>query len=549
MFWKKKPVQEVVPQPKKSTEERAIKKSSTLKKDIQGVRNTAVMNFGFNATTGTNINFIILKALPTMRSFAREAIIRTPIARKYVNLSVDGVVGCEGIYVKPAVEIDGTDDQINETNKLLEKLFDRWAYNPDKFSIDGQLSFDEFQQLVEKIRATDGECFIRIHNKRGMVQLEIIDSARLTQINNQMLPNEHFISNGIEFDKNHRPVNYYFTKIDPVNYAYFLGDYEVIPASEICHYFIADQQGQERGLPDMVATSKLMEDLKNFTEAALTAKRVSASSMAFITNNLDSSQTDLITDTQSEVTPVYTEYFEAGFIGELAEGQDIKTITPTNGVDGIDQFTNELMNQISMGLNVTKQALSADTSNASFSAARLTEKLQATTFRTRTNALINKVLKPIYMAWLKNEMLNNSTLDLNFSDFDDLICARYISQKPISLDPVKDIQAKYFYEILVKPRELDKFVPTSKARLTKQGNISGFKKNLANGRYKIVKSRNGKERLIDTTKKDTKTKTKRIIGLRQNKRRKIIYDFYAEAEKGARLMIHGIQGTFSIRNS
>lgn len=100
------------------------------------------------------------------------------------------------------------------------------------------------------------------------------------------------------------------------------------------------------------------------------------------------------------------------------------------------------MNQISMGLNVTKQALLSDTSNASFSAARLTEKLRVTTFRTRTNVLISKVLKPIYAAWLKNEMLHNNTLNLSFSDFDDLICARFISQKPISLDPVKDIQAE-----------------------------------------------------------------------------------------------------------
>ncbi|HFR2628297.1 TPA: phage portal protein, partial [Shigella sonnei] len=211
-------------------------------------------------------------------------------------------------------------------------------------------------------------------------------------LNNQRLSNGNYISNGIEFDKWHKPVNYYFCKFDPVTYTYITGDYEVIPAAEICHYFIADQQGQERGLPDMVATSKLMEDLKNFTEAALTAKRVSASSMAFITNNNDTTSTDLLgADEREEVTPVYTEYFEAGFIGELAEGQDIKTVTPTNGVDGIDQFTNELMNQISMGLNITKQALLSDTSNASFSASRLTEKLQQTTFRTRTNVLISKV--------------------------------------------------------------------------------------------------------------------------------------------------------------
>ncbi|EEW6002746.1 phage portal protein [Escherichia coli] len=441
MFWNKKEVTQEA-KPKKQKQERSTK-PSTLKRDIQAVRNTSVMNFGFNANSGSNINFLIFKALPTMRAFSRDAVLKNPIGRKYMNLSVDGVVGSDGVYVKPAVEIDGSEDEINQINEQLEKLFDRWAYDPDRFSVDGALSFELFQQNVEKIRVQDGECFIRIHTINRQIKLEILDTARLQQSNNQHLANGNYISNGIEFDQWHRPVNYYFSRFDPVTYTYSTGDYEVIPANEICHYFIADQQGQERGLPDLVATSKLIEDLKNFTEAALTAKRVSASSMAFITNNNDTTSTDLLgADERDEVTPVYTEYFEAGFIGELGEGQDIKTVTPTNGVDGIDQFTNELMNQISMGLNVTKQALLSDTSNASFSAARLTEKLQQTTFRTRTNVLISKVLKPIYIAWLKNEMINNSKLNLSFSDFDDLICARYILQKPISLDPVKDIQAE-----------------------------------------------------------------------------------------------------------
>ncbi|EPK5104076.1 phage portal protein [Escherichia coli] len=441
MFWNKKEVTQEA-KPKKQKQERSTK-PSTLKRDIQAVRNTSVMNFGFNANSGSNINFLILKALPTMRAFSRDAVLKNPIGRKYMNLSVDGVVGSDGVYVKPAVEIDGSEDEINQINEQLEKLFDRWAYDPDRFSVDGALSFELFQQNVEKIRVQDGECFIRIHTINRQIKLEILDTARLQQSNNQHLANCNYISNGIEFDQWHRPVNYYFCRFDPVTYTYSTGDYEVIPANEICHYFIADQQGQERGLPDLVATSKLIEDLKNFTEAALTAKRVSASSMAFITNNNDTTSTDLLgADERDEVTPIYTEYFEAGFIGELGEGQDIKTVTPTNGVDGIDQFTNELMNQISMGLNVTKQALLSDTSNASFSAARLTEKLQQTTFRTRTNVLISKVLKPIYIAWLKNEMINNSKLNLSFSDFDDLICARYILQKPISLDPVKDIQAE-----------------------------------------------------------------------------------------------------------
>lgn len=261
MFWKKKQpeiIPEVKPVQKREKQQRAkTTPSSTLKKDLNAVRNTAVLNFGFNANSGSNINFLILKALPTMRAVSRDAVLKNPIGRKYMNLSVDGVCGSDGVYVKPAVELDSTEEEINRINAQLEKLFDRWAYDPDKFSLDGSLSFDLFQQNVEKIRVQDGECFIRIHKIKSTIKVEVLDSARLLQVNNQHLGDGTYISNGIRFDTNHRPIEYYFCRFDPVTYSFFTGDYEVIPANEICHYFIADQVGQERGLPDLVASSKL----------------------------------------------------------------------------------------------------------------------------------------------------------------------------------------------------------------------------------------------------------------------------------------------------
>jgi hypothetical protein len=110
---------------------------------------------------------------------------------------------------------------------------------------------------------------------------------------------------------------------------------------------------------------------------------------------------------------------------------------------------------------------------------------------------------------------------------------------------IKDVQANYLYDIIVKPKAIDKFVNTSAARMTKQGNIAALHNNLQNKKYIVVKSKNGKE-LIDTTKKDTKKKTKRVIGLRESKKRKMIYDFYAEAETGVKLLISDINGVFKI---
>ncbi|WP_044177705.1 phage portal protein [Phytobacter massiliensis] len=446
MFWKKPKEEKPVLQPQASKKRFIDSPQKNLKRDLQAVRgmSTPVISFGFTSGTGSsNINNIIRWFLPEWRNASRDAVMKTPIGRKYMNLSVDGVVGAEGVYVKPAPELDDMDaDELHELSKKLEKRFDRWAYDADRFSLDGSMTLDTFQQTVEKIRVTDGECFIRIHNVNGTVKIEIIDAARLTQLNNQWLDNGNYISNGVEWDKNHKPVNYYFCIYNPITYTYDATAFDIIPASEICHYMISDSMGQERGIPDMISTTKTMEDLKNFTEATLIAKRVSASTTAFITNNNnDTDQVELVAG-EDNTTATYTEYLEAGAVFELGKNQDIKTVNPQSGVDRIGEFTDELMNQISMGLNVTKQSLMGSTADASFSAAKLAERLQATTFRTRTNTLISKVLKPIYREWLKNEMINNNSLNLSFSDFDELICARYIPVKPISLDPVKDIQAE-----------------------------------------------------------------------------------------------------------
>lgn len=446
MWFKKKIEEKPVLKPQVSKKRFIEAPQKNLKRDLQAVRgmSTPVISFGFTSGTGSsNINNLIRWFLPEWRNASRDAVMKTPIGRKYMNLSVDGVVGAEGVYVKPAPELDDMDaDELHELSKKLEKRFDRWAYDAERFSLDGSMTLDTFQQAVEKIRVTDGECFIRIHKVNGTIKIEIIDAARLTQLNNQWLDNGNYISNGVEFDKNHKPVNYYFCIYNPITYTYDATAFDIIPANEICHYMISDAMGQERGIPDMISTTKTMEDLKNFTEATLIAKRVSASTTAFITNNNnDTDQVELIAG-EDNTTATYTEYLEAGAVFELGKNQDIKTVNPQSGVDRIGEFTDELMNQISMGLNVTKQSLMGSTADASFSAAKLAERLQATTFRTRTNVLISKVLKPIYIAWLKNEMLNNNSLNLSFSDFDELICARYIPVKPISLDPLKDIQAE-----------------------------------------------------------------------------------------------------------
>lgn len=220
-----------------------------------------------------------------------------------------------------------------------------------------------------------------------------------------------------------------------------MGNRERVPADQIFHLYQLDFPTQQRGIPDVHAGTEELKELEEFMTAAITCRKVAASAMAFITNP-DSNEVDLITDDQG-ASYYEQDYLNPAAIVELQAGQDIKTVNPNQSTDGINEFVDNQLMMIAMGLDITKQALTSDTSNASFSAAKLTDKLQQSTFKTRTNALIVSVLKPLYIEWLKSAMINNSKLsNLSFSDFDKLTQAQYVPTKAISLDPYKDLQTE-----------------------------------------------------------------------------------------------------------
>ncbi|MEA5104465.1 hypothetical protein [Pantoea sp. S18] len=90
---------------------------------------------------------------------------------------------------------------------------------------------------------------------------------------------------------------------------------------------------------------------------------------------------------------------------------------------------------------------------------------------------------------------------------------------------------------------IDKFIPTSSARLNKQGNISGLKAGLGSKKF-IVLEEKGKKYLIDTSKKSKKQHSKRVVAVRENKKRKVIFDFFQNAEDGARLALNDVNGSY-----
>ncbi|WHU86726.1 hypothetical protein [Pantoea agglomerans] len=107
---------------------------------------------------------------------------------------------------------------------------------------------------------------------------------------------------------------------------------------------------------------------------------------------------------------------------------------------------------------------------------------------------------------------------------------------------VRGDQAKYLSSVITDAAGIyDKFIPTSNAKLSKQGNITGLHAGM-NKKYKVANVK-GKKMLIDTTKTKNK-RDKRIVGVKEKKSRKMIFDFFNEAESSSRLALSNMNGTY-----
>lgn len=129
--------------------------------------------------------------------------------------------------------------------------------------------------------------------------------------------------------------------------------------------------------------------------------------------------------------------------------------------------------------------------------------------------------------------------------------------KPNSFTSINQIivmpdQADYLKNVIdpnyVRKHE-NKVIPYKNAKLTKQGNISQLK---SKDKYQRVKSKNGKEFLIDTSKNSSKrdpvmARKKRVVGYYGSVGRKPLFNFYDETEQKVIKQLRTLRGTFNYR--
>lgn len=371
--------------------------------------------------------------LTTLRSKSREALRSNPLAISYANLMTANIVGSTGITVQVQLKTK-TGNLAKSVNDSVEKGWARFWAAP---TFDPHTTGTQLLNIMVRTEVADGEVFARLVNlpaddpRADKFAVQLLP-AELLETSDNIAPSatREGITMGVRKDAYGRPVGYRFRETP-------MGQVSEIPAHTLIHKFRQLEVGQTRGLPMLAPVLENLEQLKGYIHSVIVAERVAAGKMAFLVRKDDSPMSDdedSPADQQIAVVP--------GSLTQLPDNFDLREWNPTASNANFGSVVSTLAHNTSSALGVSYNALTGDLSNINYSTVRAGMLQERDQFRTEQQAYIDRILRPIFRAWLQQAVLSRNVDIGTRTTVEDIVAATTFTPRGWDwIDPLKDWQA------------------------------------------------------------------------------------------------------------
>ena len=354
----------------------------------------------------------VLGELQRTRWRAWDLYRNNPYVRKIVRTIIAQTIGT-GILPEPqAVRPDGT--PYDEFRLLSKQLWSRWCKRASFRGSPGAggRTWYELQQIQLKSTILNGESLLRFRTISDLsaipLAIELISAERLSEelFSTSQLPNGHEIYRGIEFDAQDRRVAYWLYQKHPSTQRLTMQNLKSvpIPAEEILHLYIQDDEEAERGTCWLAPVILESRDIQNYKENELVASAVSAcvalgyhlpqGSTAFGTKLPEAWDT---TDTNSNTLTA----MEPGMLIPLGEGGHLEGFNPQRPNSQIEGFAQFLLRGVAGAIpGIKSSTLTGDYRESSFSSERSAENDAWREIEILQDWLISNNCQPVYERWL-----------------------------------------------------------------------------------------------------------------------------------------------------
>lgn len=413
--------------------DRALRSLRRESRALFAASETTRHNANWNAQV-IDINYALNSELSTMRKRSRWLAFNDANGAAFCSNLVNYCVGV-GFDLSMAV---ANRVQVGDSYRLIEReafneyVEDRYALWCEDALVDGSESSPvhdhELQELAFRNWAIDGEVFAHavIDRSRGgdvplvweLVDPEQLDTTRIDA------PNGNPVVMGVELDKRSwRPVAYWVFKYDRERPMYQTRYTSVrIPASEMVHLFTRLVPRQVRGVPFFHAVMNRFYQLAEYDNAQLIRNKIAALFSVFVVGGSGGSGF-LTDDGAGQTIDGETQFpvdangnvvgnLQAGIIGALPQGYDLKTVSPTSPDATYSAFLDAQRQAISAGAGpgMSVTGMTRDTSKTTFAGGRQAENMDIQGYRPLMAKFCSRFQAPRFRKWLDLAVLTGDVI-------------------------------------------------------------------------------------------------------------------------------------------
>lgn len=373
--------------------------------------------------------------LRLLKNRSREQCRNNPIARRYLGLCDENVLGQKGLVLQARTMLQsGEPDE--ETNQQIEAAWDEWC-EAEHCTADRRQCFREFLGSVLEAERRDGETLIELlpgfPNAFGFAVRQIDIDLLDEQHNVSAGEGQNLIVQGVELDRYGRELAYWLWTEHPT--ALFTSGQrrrERIPAKNILHVGRQRRVGQVRYEPALTPVLIPMRMLDEYQTAELVAARTSAERLGWIQGGQGP-------DPNDPNAPAASIETAKGTVGRLGPDESFVAWDSAHPTQAFDPFQKAILRQIAAGLNVSYAALTGDMSQSNYSSTRIAMLAERANWEILQGYLGERVCTPIYETWLKQAVIwQQLRLPGRVADYDE---HEWEAPGFEYIDPEKDVNA------------------------------------------------------------------------------------------------------------
>ena len=419
---------------------------------------------------------------PLLVSRARFLNITSCISRSIHDCMTRGVIG-SGVRYEPSDTSDFFDDlEYSNLTKDIKRAFVRTGHT-HAFDAGGELTFDQMEQMIFNTMIVSGEAWlIRTPDDAWIIKepdyiktpYDIVGTDFRTSAVG--VYNGRVVVDGIELNRHGKPIAAWYCD-NPYGAMPSDVSFERIPFFDrygnrnIIHVYIKERPEQLRGLP---LTSPVIQQLWStlaYADSELQMAILQCNQSAIITTNtnpttnpfhgmtlkdldaplVQGSKPQDKSEDFSVFPPMGNQYFDGlinklhfmtpGQTRHLADGEDIKFLTPTAPSTGLTNFIDLQLRMIGASLGIPEQVLSGKF-DSNFSAVKGATSAFNHTVKRYRKIFIESFLKPFFEVFCTKYFMQNGCSKDDAQEIASMLAieSQWIpNDSPLTLDPSKEM--------------------------------------------------------------------------------------------------------------